>query len=71
MKNTATTLKIFIIIFIILTLVSPLFAIGSIICSVKLKKYDEVNGNRFLTASIIAAVIFMILHFMYYLTYFF
>lgn len=71
MKNTATLLKIFTVIFIILTLVSPLFAIGSIICSVKLKKYDEINGNRFLTASIIAAVIFMILHFMYYLTYFF
>ena len=71
MKNTATLLKIFTVIFIILTLVSPLFAIDSIICSVKLKKYDEINGNRFLTASIIAAAIFMILHFMYYLTYFF
>ncbi|MEL0538502.1 hypothetical protein [Staphylococcus debuckii] len=71
MKNNETLLKVFTIIFIVLTLVSPLFAIGSIICSVKLKKYDEVNGNRYLTASIVAAVIFMMIHFVYYLTYFF
>ena len=36
-KNNETLLKVFTIIFIVLTLVSPLFAIGSIICSVKLK----------------------------------
>lgn len=71
MKNHAMLLKVLAVIFIVLTLISPLFAIGSIICSVRLKKYSEVVGNSFLTASIVTAAIFMVIHFIYYLTYFF
>ncbi|MHD0398298.1 hypothetical protein ACY2DA_10680 [Staphylococcus simulans] len=71
MKNNSTLLKILAAVFILLTIISPLFAIGSIICSVKIKKYNTVVGDRFLTISIICAVIFMLLHFIYYLTYLF
>lgn len=38
MKNNPTLLKILAAVFILLTIISPLFAIGSIICSVKIKK---------------------------------
>ncbi|WP_438811987.1 hypothetical protein [Staphylococcus epidermidis] len=39
------------------TIVTPLFAIGSIIYSVKDKKYDEVKGAKLLQISIIVAAI--------------
>lgn len=42
---------------IVLTIITPLFAIGSIICSVKYKKYDETKGSKLLQISIIVAVI--------------
>lgn len=71
MKNNPTLLKILAAVFILLTIISPLFAIGSIICSVKIKKYNDVVGDSFLMISIICAVIFMAFHFIYYLTYLF
>ena len=46
-----------IICIIVLTIVTPLFAIGSIIYSVKDKKYDEVKGAKLLQISIIVAAI--------------
>ena len=44
------------------TIVTPLFAIGSIICSIKYKKYDEVKGAKLLQISIIVAVIIFVLN---------
>ncbi|MBE7347732.1 hypothetical protein INS18_12860 [Staphylococcus epidermidis] len=46
----------------VLTIVTPLFAIGSIICSIKYKKYDEVKGAKLLQISIIVAVIIFVLN---------
>ena len=46
-----------IICIIVLNIVTPLFAIGSIIYSVKDKKYDEVKGAKLLQISIIVAAI--------------
>ena len=51
-----------IICIIVLTIVTPLFAIGSIICSIKYKKYDEVKGAKLLQISIIVAVIIFVLN---------
>ncbi len=44
------------------TIVTFLFAIGSIIYSVKYKKYDEVKGAKLLQISIIVAVIIFVLN---------
>ena len=62
MEKTGKPLKVWTWIFIVLTIVTPLFAIGSIICSVKDKKYDEVKGAKLLQISIIVAVIIFVLN---------
>ncbi|WP_182475454.1 hypothetical protein [Staphylococcus arlettae] len=46
MKNNSKTLKVWAWIFIVLTIITPLFGIGSIICSLKYKKYDEKKGAK-------------------------
>ncbi|APT17668.1 MULTISPECIES: hypothetical protein [Staphylococcus] len=62
MEKTGKPLKVWTWIFIVLTIVTPLFAIGSIICSIKYKKYDEVKGAKLLQISIIVAVIIFVLN---------
>ena len=62
MEKTGKALKVWTWIFIVLTIVTPLFAIGSIIYSVKDKKYDEVKGAKLLQISIIVAVIIFVLN---------
>lgn len=51
-----------IICIIVLTIVTSLFAIGSVFYSVKYKKYDEVKGAKLLQISIIVAVIIFVLN---------
>ncbi|MEX2948703.1 hypothetical protein ABH521_007425 [Staphylococcus warneri] len=62
MEKTGKALKVWAWVFIVLTIVTPLFAIGSIICSVKYKKYDEAKGAKLLQISIIVAVIIFVLN---------
>ena len=44
--------------FIVLTVIFPLFAIGSILCSIKYKKYEE--KRRAITTNIIIVVVVVV-----------
>ncbi|UXR90087.1 hypothetical protein [Staphylococcus epidermidis] len=43
--------------FIVTSVIIPLLGVGSIICSIKYKKYDEKKGSQLLQISIIVAVV--------------
>ncbi|MCD8841180.1 hypothetical protein M3663_07660 [Staphylococcus xylosus] len=61
MKNNSKTLKVWAWIFIVLTIITPLFGIGSIICSLKYKKYDEKKGAKlFNIAIMVTAIVFVL-----------
>ncbi|HDG5407912.1 TPA: hypothetical protein PF085_002633 [Staphylococcus aureus] len=47
-QNQGNGLKIATWVFIVLTIVTPLFGIGSIICSINYKKYDAEKGSKLL-----------------------
>ncbi|MCG7337682.1 hypothetical protein M3663_07630 [Staphylococcus xylosus] len=46
----------------VLTIITPLFGIGSIICSLKYKKYDEKKGTNLLKIAIIVTVVVFVLN---------
>ncbi|HDF6214068.1 TPA: hypothetical protein PE921_000114 [Staphylococcus aureus] len=50
-------LKIATWVFIVLTVVTPLFGIGSIVCSINYKKYDAEKGSKLLKIAIIVTII--------------
>ncbi|MCD0971209.1 hypothetical protein I5C35_13895, partial [Staphylococcus aureus] len=50
-------LKIATWVFIVLTVVTPLFGIGSIVCSINYKKYDAEKGSKLLQIAIIVTII--------------
>lgn len=62
MEKNGKGLKVWAWIFIVLTIITPLFAIGSIICSIKYKKYDAAKGSKLLNIAIIVAVIIFVLN---------
>ncbi|PTG19665.1 hypothetical protein [Staphylococcus chromogenes] len=62
MKEQGKALKVWAWVFIVLTIVTPLFAIGSIICSIKYKKYNPEKGAKLLKIAIIMAIIVMVLN---------
>jgi len=62
LENNGKGLKTCTWIFIILSVITPLFAIGSIICSIKYKKYDQAKGANLLKISIIVGVVIFILN---------
>ena len=57
MEKDGKALKVWAWIFIVLTVIFPLFAIGSILCSIKYKKYEEKKGAQLLQISIIVVVV--------------
>ena len=57
MEKTGTALKGWAWIFIVTSVIIPLLGVGSIICSIKYKKYDEKKGAQLLQISIIVAVV--------------
>lgn len=62
MVKTGKALKVWAWIFIILSIIIPLSVIGSIICSVKYKKYDEAKGAKLLQFSIVVAGLIFIIN---------
>ena len=57
MEKTGKALKVWAWIFIVTSVIIPLLSVGSIICSIKYKKYDEKKGAQLLQISIIVAVV--------------
>ena len=57
MEKTGKALKVWAWIFIVTSVIIPLRGVGSIICSIKYKKYDEKKGAQLLQISIIVAVV--------------
>lgn len=57
MEKTGKALKVWAWIFIVTSVIIPLLGVGSIICSIKYKKYDEKKGVQLLQISIIVAVV--------------
>ncbi|UEX90012.1 hypothetical protein [Staphylococcus ratti] len=57
MEKNGNALKTWAWVFIVLTVITPLFAIGSIICSIKYKAYDPEKGAKLLKISIIVAIV--------------
>ena len=47
MEKDGKALKVWAWIFIVLTVIFPLFAIGSILCSIKYKKYEEKKARNY------------------------
>lgn len=66
MENKGKGLKVWAWIFIVLTVIMPLFAIGSIICSVKYKKYDADKGSKLLNIAIMVGIIAFFLNLLNY-----
>ncbi|MCU5745675.1 hypothetical protein N9R04_02930 [Staphylococcus sp. SQ8-PEA] len=62
MEQNGKGLKRWAWIFIVLTIITPLFAIGSIICSIKYKKYDEAKGSKLLKIAVTAALTIVLLN---------
>ncbi|HFQ2250055.1 TPA: hypothetical protein ACIK96_001251 [Staphylococcus aureus] len=60
-------LKIATWVFIVLTVVTPLFGIGSIVCSINYKKYDAEKGSKLLKIAIIVTIIVFVLNLLAYL----
>ena len=60
MKEQGKALKVWAWVFIVLTIITPLFAIGSIICSVKYKKYHPEKGAKLLNIAIIVGVVVLV-----------
>ncbi|WP_120046840.1 hypothetical protein [Staphylococcus aureus] len=60
-------LKIATWVFIVLTVVTPLFGIGSIVCSINYKKYDAEKGSKLLQIAIIVIIIAFVLNLLAYL----
>ncbi|MBN5680633.1 hypothetical protein JY611_14225 [Staphylococcus aureus] len=60
-------LKIATWVFIVLTVVTPLFGIGSIVCSINYKKYDVEKGSKLLQIAIIVTIIAFVLNLLAYL----
>ncbi|HDP6135557.1 TPA: hypothetical protein P6X23_000532 [Staphylococcus aureus] len=60
-------LKIATWVFIVLTVVTPLFGIGSIVCSINYKKYDAEKGSKLLKITIIVTIIVFVLNLLAYL----
>ncbi|MCC1332669.1 hypothetical protein KS237_00360 [Staphylococcus aureus] len=60
-------LKIATWVFIVLTVVTPLFGIGSIVCSINYKKYDAGKGSKLLKIAIIVTIIVFVLNLLAYL----
>ncbi|HHW5301306.1 TPA: hypothetical protein ACU2FM_001762 [Staphylococcus aureus] len=60
-------LKIATWVFIVLTVVTPLFGIGSIVCSINYKKYDAEKGLKLLKIAIIVTIIVFVLNLLAYL----
>ncbi|HDA7369193.1 TPA: hypothetical protein O5T99_000454 [Staphylococcus aureus] len=60
-------LKIVTWVFIVLTVVTPLFGIGSIVCSINYKKYDAEKGSKLLKIAIIVTIIVFVLNLLAYL----
>ncbi|HDJ2491820.1 TPA: hypothetical protein ACRVJO_001255 [Staphylococcus aureus] len=60
-------LKIATWVFIVLTVVTPLFGIGSIVCSINYKKYDTEKGSKLLQIAIIVTIIAFVLNLLAYL----
>lgn len=56
-EKTGKSLKVWAWIFIVISALIPLFGIGSIICSVKYKKYDQQAGSKLLSIAIIVMVV--------------
>ncbi|MHD0398625.1 hypothetical protein ACY2DA_12430 [Staphylococcus simulans] len=56
-KEAGKTLKVWAWVFIVLSLIMPIFGIGSIICSVKYKKYQQEQGGKLLNIAIIVTVV--------------
>ncbi|MCU5745674.1 hypothetical protein N9R04_02925 [Staphylococcus sp. SQ8-PEA] len=66
MEENKKDWKVWAWVFIVLTIISPFFAIGSIICSIEYKKYDEAKRSKLLMIAIIVGVIMVILNFLAY-----
>ncbi|WP_063649004.1 hypothetical protein, partial [Staphylococcus aureus] len=49
------------------TIVTPLFGIGSIVCSINYKKYDAEKGSKLLQIAIIVTIIAFVLNLLAYL----
>ncbi|NHM74558.1 hypothetical protein G8Y85_03835 [Staphylococcus sp. 11007852] len=62
MKEQGKALKVWAWVFIVLSIVTPLFAIGSIICSNKYKKYDPEKGAKLLNIAIIVGIVSLVLN---------
>lgn len=62
MKEQGKALKVWAWVFIVLTIVTPLFAIGSIICSIKYKKYNPEKGAKLLNIAIIVGIVVFVLN---------
>ncbi|HBG3150057.1 TPA: hypothetical protein ACF9ME_000413 [Staphylococcus aureus] len=60
-------LKIATWVFIVLTVVTPLFGIGSIVCSINYQKYDAEKGSKLLKIAIIVTIIVFVLNLLAYL----
>ncbi|HEH8289195.1 TPA: hypothetical protein SH228_000543 [Staphylococcus aureus] len=60
-------LKIATWVFIVLTVVTPLFGIGSIVCSINYKKYDAEKSSKLLKIAIIVTIIVFVLNLLAYL----
>ncbi|HHD1495644.1 TPA: hypothetical protein ACN128_002768, partial [Staphylococcus aureus] len=54
-------------VFIVLTVVTPLFGIGSIVCSINYKKNDAEKGSKLLQIAIIVTIIAFVLNLLAYL----
>ncbi|HGO1612878.1 TPA: hypothetical protein ACK0EX_000578 [Staphylococcus aureus] len=66
-QNQGNGLKIVTWVFIVLTIVTPLFGIGSIVCSINYKKYDAEKGSKLLQIAIIVTIIAFVLNLLAYL----
>ena len=66
-QNQGNGLKIATWVFIVLTIVTPLFGSGSIICSINYKKYDAEKGSKLLKIAIIVTIIVFVLNLLAYL----
>ncbi|HCU7636460.1 TPA: hypothetical protein OVA92_000613 [Staphylococcus aureus] len=66
-KKQGNGLKIATWVFIVLTVVTPLFGIGSIVCSINYKKYDAEKGSKLLQIAIIVTIIAFVLNLLAYL----
>lgn len=66
-QKQGNSLKIATWVFIVLTVVTPLFGIGSIVCSINYKKYDAEKGSKLLKIAIIVTIIVFVLNLLAYL----